>query len=372
MMVDFVMKKKILIFIPSIEDGGVEKNLFVVSNYLNANNFSVEILTCNKDKSKKFTKGIKFIGNNNNFWQKRSRKIKYLVCLKTLFLNLLYRKEKPLVFAFQANIYAVLVSKILNVKIITRSNSAPSGWSKNLIKNMIYKLIIKLADDVMVNSLEFKKSFKKKFDINAECIYNPFNKFFIKSNLKNNKSTIKFFKENYLNIASVGRLTDQKDHLTLLKAINHLNPNFKIKLVIVGKGVEKNQLQKYIFKNNLQNKVKLIGYLNNPFPYIYHSKILILTSKFEGLPNILLEGQYLKKYIISTDCPTGPKEILLNGKAGDLIRIGDFKKLSFLIKNYHNRKKLITNKINIGTKNFNRFDYDLNCKKYLDFVKKNL
>ena len=58
------MKKKIIIFIPSIEDGGVEKNLFVISNYLHANNFAVEILTCNYDKSKNFSKGIKFIGNN--------------------------------------------------------------------------------------------------------------------------------------------------------------------------------------------------------------------------------------------------------------------------------------------------------------------
>ena len=60
--------------------------------------------------------------------------------------------------------------------------------------------------------------------------------------------------------------------------------------------------------------------------------MVVLTSKFEGLPNILLEAQFLRKYIISTNCPTGPKEILLNSKAGDLINIGDFKKLSHLIK----------------------------------------
>ena len=80
------MKKKIIIFIPSIEDGGVEKNLFVVSNYLQKNNFSVEILTCNNEKSKKFTKGIKLIGSKDSFWQQRSRKIKYLICLKILLL----------------------------------------------------------------------------------------------------------------------------------------------------------------------------------------------------------------------------------------------------------------------------------------------
>ena len=77
---------------------------------------------------------------------------------------------------------------------------------------------------------------------------------------------------------------------------------------------------KFIFieNNNINKNVQLIGYKNNPFPYIIKSDILILSSKFEGLPNILLEAQYLKKYIISSNCSSGPKEILMNGKAGDL------------------------------------------------------
>lgn len=366
------MKQNILMFIPSIDDGGVEKNLFLISNYLNENNFNVEILTCNFDKKNKFNRNINFLGIKSNFLQNKSKKIKYLFCLTILFFNLLFRKEKTLVFAFQANIYAVIVAKILNTKVITRSNTAPSGWSRNFIKNNIYKLIIKLADDVMVNSLEFKKNFSSNFNIDAKCIYNPFNKNFVIKNIKKNKRNTSFFKKNYLNVVSVGRLTDQKDHLTLLEAINLLSPNFKIRVAIIGKGVMKNSLQKYIIDKKLQNKVKLIGYLNNPFPYIHRSNILVLTSKFEGLPNILLEGQYLKKHIISTNCPTGPKEILLDGKAGDLIKIGDFKKLSYLIKKNNSRKKIINNKIKVGYKNFGRFDYDLNCKKYLDFVNKNI
>ena len=364
------MKKKLIIFIPSIEDGGVEKNLFEVSNYLSKKKYSLEILTCNNNMSSKFSKEVKFIGTKNIFWHNKNRFIKYIACLLILFFTLITRKNKPLVFAFQANIYAVIISKLLNTKIITRSNSAPSGWSKNYIKNLIYKFFINLANDVMVNSIEFKKSFEKKFHVKVTCIYNPFNKNFIITKLKNKKK-LKFFKKNYLNIISVGRLTDQKDHLTLLKSIKLLESEFKIKVIIIGKGTTKKLLQNYISDNKLKDKVKLLGYTNNPFPYIRKADILILTSRFEGLPNILLEAQYLKKYIISTDCPTGPKEILLNGKAGDLIKVKDYKKLSLLINQYHNRKGLINNKINIGSKNFYRFNYELNCKKYLDFVNKN-
>jgi len=364
------MKKELIVFIPSIEDGGVEKNLFEVSNYLSKNKINLEILTCNNNMSANFSKKIKFIGTKSTLWQNKNRSIKYLACLIILFFNLIKRKKKPLVFAFQANIYATIIAKVLNTKIITRSNSAPAGWSQNFIKSSIYKFCINLANEVMVNSKEFKKSFEKKFQVKVTCIYNPFNKFFIRNKLKSKKK-IKFFKKGYLNILTVGRLTDQKDHLTLLKSIKLLNPKFNIRVIIIGKGVTKNLLQTFIHKNKLEDRVKLLGYTNNPFPYIQKSNIVILTSKFEGLPNILLEAQYLKKYIISTDCPTGPKEILLNGRAGELIKIGDHKKLSLLINQYHNSKKSITNKINIGFKNFHRFDYELNCKKYLDFVKRN-
>jgi glycosyltransferase involved in cell wall biosynthesis len=364
------MKKNVIIFIPSIEDGGVEKNLYEVSNYLSKNNINIEVITCNDNMSFKFSKNIKFIGTRNSFWHNKSRYIKYFLCLMILFVTLIKKKEKTLVFAFQANIYAIIICKILNVKIITRSNSAPSGWSKNFIKNSVYKFLIKLSNDVMVNSIEFKKSFEKKFKVKVACIYNPFNKNFIIDKLKSKKK-LKFFKKNYLNIISVGRLTDQKDHLTLLKSIKLLKPEFKIKVIIIGKGINEKRLQNFITENKLKEKVKLLGYTNNPFPYIRKANILILTSRFEGLPNILLEAQYLRKYIISTDCPTGPREILLNGKAGDLIKIKDHKKLSLLIKEYHNKKKMIANKINIGSKNFHRFNYELNCKKYLDFVNKN-
>ena len=74
------MKKNVIIFIPSIEDGGVEKNLYEVSNYLTKNNINLEILTTNNNMSFKFLKNIKFIGTKNPFWHNKSRYIKYFIC----------------------------------------------------------------------------------------------------------------------------------------------------------------------------------------------------------------------------------------------------------------------------------------------------
>ena len=97
---------------------------------------------------------------------------------------------------------------------------------------------------------------------------------------------------------------------------------------------------------------------------------MILSSKFEGLPNILLEAQYLKKYIISSNCSSGPKEILMNGRAGDLFKVNDHKELAKKINIYCKNKNKWKKKIMIGFKNLHRFNYSKNCKKYYETLNK--
>ena len=115
-------------------------------------------------------------------------------------------------------------------------------------------------------------------------------------------------------------------------------------------------------------KLKNWDFQKNPYNLIKSSDIFILSSIYEGLPNVLLESQVLKKFIISSDCPTGPREILLNGNAGLLFKVGDYIKLSNLILHYSKNKKNLSKKILIGYKNLNRFDYNQNLKKYFKTI----
>ena len=98
--------------------------------------------------------------------------------------------------------------------------------------------------------------------------------------------------------------------------------------------------------------------------------MFVLTSIYEGLPNVLIESLYLKKYIISSDCPTGPKEILNNGQYGDLFKVGDYNQLFKLLKNFNNKSKKIRYKIKQGYKSLSRFGHKNNCKKYLQIISK--
>ena len=358
-------KKRLIIFVPTIEDGGVEKNLFIVSDYLKDKINNLSLITSARKLKKRFNNKIKFITLNYSFIDKLSRRKKFFICLYLLFSQIL-KNRNLVVLCFQGNIYCTLLCKLFGVKIIIRSNTSPEGWSKNIFKSFCFKFILGLADKVIVNSIDFKKKFKKKFNINAACIFNPLDKDEIirKSKIKSN---IRFDKKK-INLINVGRLVDQKNQITILKAINLIKEKVSVRLLIVGKGENKKNLLEYINKNNLSNQVQLVGYKKNPYNLIKSSDIFLLTSTYEGLPNVLLETQVLKTYIISTNCPTGPREILLNGKAGTLIKIDDYHSLARILINFSENRNRYLKKILIGHKNLHRFDYKKNLDKYYKIV----
>lgn len=357
-----MINKRILFFMPSIEGGGVEKNLFIVSNHFAKKFKKVDLITTSTEFKNKFDKRINIISPKINFWKRYGRRIKYVICLALLIKTLLKNKDIK-VFSFQANIYCLIVCKLLNAKIVVRSNSAPIGWSNNFIKLFIFKKILKLANITMVNSENFKKELKNKFNVNPKVIYNPLNN---KEIIKLSKKKIKFnfFKKNSLNLINVGRFTDQKDHFTLLKGVNLIKNKIDFKLVIIGRGENKLKMQNFIDKNNLKKNVKIIKFLKNPFPYIKYSDAFILTSTFEGLPNVLLEASILKKFVISSNCQTGPSEILLNGKGGLLFNVKDYKQLANKIIYYSKNKSKCEDMRKKTFNNLKRFDKNINLKKY--------
>ena len=365
-----INKKRLIIFMPSMIGGGVEKNLILITNYLSRHIKNISLITYGKKFNKKFDKKIKIINPKNSSSEKVSKYLQYFECLKILAKEISNNK-KTLVFAFQANIYCLIFSKIYNFKTIIRSNASPSGWSKNFIKKYIFKLIFKFADSIIVNSYEFRNELKKKFNINSIVIYNPLN---LKEILKRAQKKIDqnlFNSKNRLKIINVGRFTDQKDHITLLKAYKKISAVIEAELLIIGYGKNESLIKNYISQNKLKN-VKIKKFDDNPYKYIKRSDLLILTSTYEGLPNVLLEALALKKIVISSNCPTGPKEILKNGKYGLLFKTSNYNELSKkIIDVYKNRKKFSKMSIS-GFKSLDRFDYNLNCKKYLKIVNKSL
>ena len=364
-----MIKKNILLFAPELAGGGVEKNLFLIANYFLDKFQKVSIISASPEYKNKFKKNIEFITPVSKFLIGiKNRRLKIII---SLFLLIKYYFDNPkfTVLSFKGNLYCCLICKILGIKVILRSNASITGWSKGFFKHFLYKNISKMADKIVVNSLEFKNEYKRKFNIETHCIYNPLNKNEIIKNSKR-KIVFSFFKKNTTNFISIGRLVDQKDHLTILKSFKKLKQktNYKFRLLIIGKGINKDFLKEYVKKNNLSPYVKIMNFQKNPYPYLKRSEVLILSSLYEGLPNVLLESLSLKKFVISSDCPTGPKEILDYGKNGLLFKMNNENDLLKKIIYYIQKKKKCEYLLKNGVKRLWRFDYRSNLQKYVKLV----
>ena len=143
------MEKKLIIFMPSIEGGGVEKNLFIVSNYLATRFDNLSIVTASKKFNKKFNKKINLICPQSSYWDSLTRRIKYTICLFLLFLEL-KKNEEIVVFCFQANIYCILLYKFFKTN------------QKNYEDNL--RRLKKNCE----NQLEDEKFYVKIYQINEE------------------------------------------------------------------------------------------------------------------------------------------------------------------------------------------------------------
>ena len=205
---------------------------------------------------------------------------------------------------------------------------------RKYFKNSFFNKINKF-DYICTVSEEMRVQLKEIFPNLANkqvTIYNPID-FETIENKACERGNLTLDEEELLNssyICSVGRLDEgQKDFSTLINAYADLKIKNKIneKLILVGNGPDREKLENLVKKLNLENDIIFLGKKSNPYIWMKNSKVFILSSKYEGLPTVLIEALILDVPSISSDCLTGPVEILENGKFGELFNIGNIKEL---------------------------------------------
>ena len=132
-----------------------------------------------------------------------------------------------------------------------------------------------------------------------------------------------WFQSNIPVFLGVGRLTQQKDFATLLRAFALVRNQIDARLIILGEGEARGELEHLINELNIADSVDMPGFVSNPVSYMHKASVFVLSSIYEGLGNVVIEAMLSQCAIVSTDCPSGPREILENGKHGHLIPIRD-------------------------------------------------
>jgi glycosyltransferase involved in cell wall biosynthesis len=121
----------------------------------------------------------------------------------------------------------------------------------------------------------------------------------------------------------VGRLDKQKDFPTLIRAFAQVKQQLPARLMILGEGQDRKLLSDLVQELGLEKDVALPGFVDNPFAYMKRSALFVLSSLYEGLPTVLIEAIAVGTPVVSTDCKSGPAEILENDRYGKLVPVGD-------------------------------------------------
>jgi glycosyltransferase involved in cell wall biosynthesis len=132
-----------------------------------------------------------------------------------------------------------------------------------------------------------------------------------------------WFNEEIPIFLSIGRLEDVKDFSNLIRAFSLVRSQKKSRLVILGEGSLRDSLTKLIHQLKLEEDIDLHGFEENPYKYIFRCSTFVMSSKYEGFGNVLVEALSLGKPIVSTNCPNGPAEVLKDGLYGKLVAVGD-------------------------------------------------
>ncbi|MCB1875358.1 MAG: glycosyltransferase [Chromatiales bacterium] len=124
-------------------------------------------------------------------------------------------------------------------------------------------------------------------------------------------------------ILGAGELSARKDFATLVRAFHRLPDDLHARLIILGRGRKREALEALTRELNSEDKVALPGFTDNPFPYLRRADLFVLSSTNEGFGNVLVEAMALGTPVVSTDCPSGPREVLQGGRFGTLVPVGD-------------------------------------------------
>ncbi|MEP2689890.1 glycosyltransferase family 4 protein [Maribacter dokdonensis] len=327
------MKKRIAFVIYSLNSGGAERVVSTLANGL-SNYFEITIITLTNikpfyplDEKINVINCLDNINPSKNFLEslitnyKLYRQIRLIA--KDLSIDLLIG------FMTNTNILTVLAANKLKIPVLISERINPDFSTLPKFWGIMRKLTYPHANYLIIQTEPIKRYFEKFVKKNKLIILpNP-----ISSVHKVCKEKVILpSKENI--VLSVGRLSNQKGHDVAIKAFSKVNPN-NWQLHIVGEGPKRKEYEDLISKLQMTEKIKLIGRNNNISNYYLKSKIFIFPSRFEGFPNALTEAMYMGLPCISTDCPTGPSELINNGQNGFLISVDDVESLS------NNLEKLI-------------------------------
>lgn len=264
----------------------------------------------------------------------------------TMFMKLIryLRVEPPqaLLSPFEVTSVIALVAKKISgvsTRVVVRisvhlSLNKRTRWKK-IVERLVVSMLYPWADGIVTVSRGVAKDLSTyaRLPLNSpQVIYNPVISDDLIRLMDEPVEHPYFGNESYPVILGVGRLTEQKDFSTLIRAFSLVRKTTPARLIILGDGEDRQSLELLVDSLGLKDCVHLPGSMLNPFSFMQKASVFVLSSKWEGLPGALIQALACGCPVVSTDCLSGPSEILKGGEYGHLVPVGDVQAMAAGIK----------------------------------------
>lgn len=254
------------------------------------------------------------------------------------FYEYLSREDPRVVISSMNHVNVVLLlawklARTTSRMVVTEHND-PKALRRSSIKNrMIYGIAsfeYPWADRIVAVSDGVAENLSEILDIPRDRIsriYNP-----VVSDELNRQSSQhadhQWFDRECPVLLNIGRLSEQKNQALLLRAFSRVRDRFDANLIIIGKGKKEEALRRLADDLGVSGHVEIINWVDNPYAYMSSADVFVLSSRWEGLPTVLIEALACGCPVVSTDCPSGPREILADGEYGRLVEVQSPKALA--------------------------------------------
>lgn len=331
------IKPKLLIFINTLQTGGAERVVSLLLNHLK-NDFEIHLALYSNNNDYLIPDEIKILDLKQPLIQNKIIRFLKLPALSLKIYRYCIRNgiNNSVAFLYRPCYINAMMKSIWgyrgHVIMCEGTHQTTMQESHSVIYRMFSKFMVmysyKRADLILANSYAIQTDLIENFKIKTpvRVIYNPVDLHFIKTHAAEEPDFV--FEKDIFYFITVGNLRAEKNQLLMIQAFFTLK-NLPCKLLIVGAGVMEEELKQKVHDLGLMDKIIFCGFDKNPFKYVSRSNCFVLSSNVEGFPNVLIEALACGKPVISTDCSSGPRELLapatdLHHRAINTYEIGEY------------------------------------------------
>ena len=319
------MNKKISIIIPNLGGGGIERLSIRLCRYFLAQGYTVDFVVL-------LAQGelLDEVPDEAELIDLKSSKIRFSLWSLVRYLKV-RQPDAVLVAMWPLTIFAILAHKlscsqsrlVISDHNILSKSYHDQHWLQKFFLCKTIHFFYPLADVRIAVSKGVADDLAQVGKLNRSSfsvIYNPTAE---SQSLLQHINSDTWLKFSGKRIISVGSFKPQKDHTTLIRSFSLLITHQSATLVILGEGKLRPDMERLINELDLSDHVVLPGFMNDPYPWYLGADLFVLSSRWEGFGNVLVEALQCGIPVVSTDCRSGPREILENGRYGRLVPVGD-------------------------------------------------